>query len=892
MKCLKRCCLLVVVSLTLACCTLASARAQPADVAELDRRWNELRRTGRHAEALQVGLQLLAAFEQTVAPDDPRLGYALFDIAEDYRVLSRTAEAVPLYKRAIAIWENALGPDHVGVGKILASLGATYDLDGRYAEAEPVYKRAIAIAEKSGNPRLIGITLNNLAVHYAEQGRYADAIPLGERALAYMTRALKPDDPNLATELDNLALNYHRTGRDKEAELLFNRALAISKNAVRRGGANQSAEWHLATALEPVATLYRDQGHYADAEKLYQQALALKVKWFGPDHFTLAPTLNDLALLYRKQGRYAEAEMFDKQSLAIAEKSFGPNALYTVQALNELTLTYDEQRRYADALPLVRESIAHGSATTEAALPALFGAQAGGVINADEALDDGLNVVQRANQSSTGEALKALAVRLSSGSDRLAELVRRDQDLAAEAKSFDKQIIAAVSAAPSQRDPVAEQSIRDRISVIAKQRDELGGVFAREFPDYAALSRPQPLTVKDIQPLLAEEEALVVIALGGRSYVWAITRSKAEWKELGVTADEVSKQVSSLRALLDVANSKPFDAKASFALYQKVLGPVEDVLRAKPRLNLVLSGALTSLPPQVLVTQDPAGKELKNVDWLVRQRAITILPSVESLKVLRGKSVIAAAEKPLIGFADPVFSAEQPTLRVAASVTASRGIQGTVANVTALKTALPALPETAEELTKVAAYVHANPADVIVGRDATERRVKQSKLDQYRIVYFATHGLLAGEVANFAKLNVEPALVLSLPDQPTELDDGLLTASEVAQLKLNAEWVVLSACNTASGDKPGAEALSGLARAFFYAGSRSLLVSNWVVETDSTVALMTGTFAALAADPRLSHAEALQKSMLAMISSTQHPEWADPKYWAPFVVVGEPAKPH
>jgi CHAT domain-containing protein len=119
-----------------------------------------------------------------------------------------------------------------------------------------------------------------------------------------------------------------------------------------------------------------------------------------------------------------------------------------------------------------------------------------------------------------------------------------------------------------------------------------------------------------------------------------------------------------------------------------------------------------------------------------------------------------------------------------------------------------------------------------------------------------------------------------------------LTASEVAQLKLNAEWVVLSACNTASGDKPGAEALSGLARAFFYAGGRSLLVSNWVVETASTVALMTGTFAALAGDPKLSHAEALQKSMLAMIGSTQHPEWADPKYWASFVVVGEPAKPH
>jgi CHAT domain-containing protein len=124
-------------------------------------------------------------------------------------------------------------------------------------------------------------------------------------------------------------------------------------------------------------------------------------------------------------------------------------------------------------------------------------------------------------------------------------------------------------------------------------------------------------------------------------------------------------------------------------------------------------------------------------------------------------------------------------------------------------------------------------------------------------------------------------------------DDGLLTASEVAQLKLNADWVVLSACNTASAEtnKPGAEALSGLARAFFYAGARSLVVSNWEVNSDSAVVLLTGTFAAIAADPKLSHAQALQKSMLAMIDNPQRPDWADPKYWAPFVVVGEPAKP-
>ena len=194
-----------------------------------------------------------------------------------------------------------------------------------------------------------------------------------------------------------------------------------------------------------------------------------------------------------------------------------------------------------------------------------------------------------------------------------------------------------------------------------------------------------------------------------------------------------------------------------------------------------------------------------------------------------------------------------------------------MADLAEFKKALPPLPETATELKKVADSVHANKADLFIGVEATETRVKQEKLDQFRIVYFATHGLLAGEVADFAKLNAEPALVLSLPEHPTEFDDGLLTASEVAQLKLNADWVVLSACNTASAEKPGAEASVG--------SSACLLLRRCTI--DHCIQLGSkfrqhrradgDTFAAIANDPKLSHAEALRKSMLAMINNTRRP---------------------
>jgi CHAT domain-containing protein len=155
----------------------------------------------------------------------------------------------------------------------------------------------------------------------------------------------------------------------------------------------------------------------------------------------------------------------------------------------------------------------------------------------------------------------------------------------------------------------------------------------------------------------------------------------------------------------------------------------------------------------------------------------------------------------------------------------------------------------------------------------------------YRVVYFATHGLLAGEVKGLG----EPALALTLPAKPSDLDDGLLTASEVAQLKLNSDWVVLSACNTAAGDKPGAEALSGLARAFFYAGARALLVSHWAVDSDAATRLTTETFDVLRKDPNLGRAEALRRAMLAYMNDTTDPLSAYPALWAPFVVVGEGA---
>jgi CHAT domain-containing protein len=214
--------------------------------------------------------------------------------------------------------------------------------------------------------------------------------------------------------------------------------------------------------------------------------------------------------------------------------------------------------------------------------------------------------------------------------------------------------------------------------------------------------------------------------------------------------------------------------------------------------------------------------------------------------------------------------------------------QGGVADLVALRE-LPSLPETAAELASLARATGADPkADLLLGAQATEARVRRLLAGEpRRVVVFATHGLVAGELTGLA----EPALVVTPPpgEAGGEADDGLLTASEIASaLRLDADWVILSACNTAAPDgTPGALGLSGLAKAFFYAGSRALLVSHWAVYSTAAVRLTTRTLDELAKHPVIGRAQAHRRAMLALLDDASEPSFAHPAFWAPFVVVGE-----
>jgi CHAT domain-containing protein len=184
----------------------------------------------------------------------------------------------------------------------------------------------------------------------------------------------------------------------------------------------------------------------------------------------------------------------------------------------------------------------------------------------------------------------------------------------------------------------------------------------------------------------------------------------------------------------------------------------------------------------------------------------------------------------------------------------------------------------------MALTLKARPDRLWLQERATETQVKRLDLSRYRTLAFATHGMVAGEIQGMS----EPGLILTPPRIASYDDDGYLSASEVAQLSLNADWVVLSACNTAAADgSAGAEGLSGLAKAFFYAGARSLFVSHWPVGSQATVPLTTVMLQIHESQPGLGKAEAHRRSMMQLLHAANQPNYAHPAFWAPFVVVGE-----
>jgi CHAT domain-containing protein len=318
------------------------------------------------------------------------------------------------------------------------------------------------------------------------------------------------------------------------------------------------------------------------------------------------------------------------------------------------------------------------------------------------------------------------------------------------------------------------------------------------------------------------------------------------------------------------------------------MDPLSEQLKDIRHLIIHANGPLASLPFAVLTTAAPVANDRPgpSTPWLSRRHAFSYAPSLHGFVALRTQSARKRAPKPFLGIGNPVLTGGVGPTTAALDRLAGNCRADQPAPAEQIR-ALARLPDTEVEIKGVAKLLApAAQSPWLLGGQAKEEALRGLGLDQYRVLYFATHALLPGEL----RCQSEPALVLTPPQQTAKgrPSDGLLQASEIANLRINADMVVLSACNTAGGNRgSGGEALSGLAESFFYSGARSLVVSHWQVPSEPTSRLMKDFFGRLSAEGSPSSAQALREAQLAMSAS---PKSAHPFYWGAFVIVGDGAR--
>ncbi len=912
---------------------------------------------GRRSEAEPLVKRALASLERVLGPDHPSTLTSVNNLASLYWDQGRNNEAEPLLKRALAANERQLGPDHPATLTSGNNLAELYKTQERYAEAEPLFKRVLAARERVLGPDHPSTltSLDNLAGLYQNQRRYAQAGLLYKRALSASERVLGSEHPQTLSTANELAGLYYEQQDWAHAAELWRRNTAAIAGRVQRGAQStgqpllgkkkseaEREKWQFENLVKVV---HRLAPNAKDARETFETAqwaqsseaaaslaqMAARGATGDPALASLVRERQDLLDEWQKRDARRNAalgqEAAKRDPQAEAENGARLSAIDArIKEIDrELAAKFPDYAVLTNPAPLAAEQVQALLGPDEALVLFLETEEGNGAPE-----ETFIWVVTKTDmrwvRSDWGAPMVPIAVQyLRCGLDDAAwedencspfvALSYTDADRAAgKPLPFD---LALSNELYRELFGQAEDLIKGKQLLIVPS----GSLAQLPFQTLVtalpadAVSSQTPSEVswlgalaKNLTP--AERQALKLPEGRGTRIVNAFSEGPAA--EAGLKPGDIllsfeGKDFGEFRKLTEAIRTYPPDSKVQFRVSRNGAEFTAAVTLGRNELQV----------PRPLAPGD------KNIAWLIREHALTVLPAVSSLKALRRVARPSAASKPMIGFGNPLLDAhlllngnpehdaaiktrvqsaaenqrctDTPSQRVAALTGEHRGLaplgmRGGLADLEFLRGQNP-LPETAQELCEVARDLSADGDEIRLGARATEREVKHlsetGQLAQYRAVHFATHGALAGQVQGSA----EPGLLLTPPQAASEEDDGYLTAPEIAGLKLDADWVILSACNTAAGGAQGAEALSGLARAFIYAQARALLVSHWEVDTDAAVKLITGAMKRLAADKRMGRAEAMRQSMLALIDGGEpqeaHPQEAHPAFWAPFVLVGE-----
>ena len=811
-----------------------------------------------YAKAETFYQRSLAINEKALGPDHQLTATSLNNLAQVYKEMGDYARAEPLLQRSLKINEKALGAEHPDTANILHNLADLYDSMGDYAKAEPLYQRSLAIIEKalgSEHPNTAN-SLNSLAAFYASLGDYARAEPLYQRSLGIREKALGPEHSSTALSLNNLGELYREMGDYAKAESLYQRSLKIFEKAV--GPEHPST----ALSLNNLAELYTKMGDYAKAEPLYQRSLHIREKVLGSQHPDTALSLNNLAGLYLRTGDYARAEPLYQRSLKIIEKVLGPDHPNTAASLNNLALLYGEMGNTEEQLRLARlaqraeekilsnvlsftseqQRLAFQKTTRPYTLPAILG-------NGPELAQ----LILRRKGIVLDSLLEDRLVAETSNDPRQRETINQ-------LRAAKQQLMQLLLEVPKDVSQTAVTKRETEKKELSRKVEELEGGLGRQVAGLGRARRALSLTVAQVQTALGPGATLIELLryeryLGKNKFephygAVVIGRGgEPKWIPLGA-ASEIERNVrlyqKSVRGYTD---ERTLDG-ALHSLNAQVWAPIEKALPVETKTIIISpDGDLSFVSFATLLGADNK--------FVAEQYSIRYAASGRDL-LRESKSSLSSTT---VVFANPDFKNNGFTQTSKLTVSASlRSMEMR----DLLHLSLPPLPGTEAEA-KALEKREKKSVKVFLAADASEASLRQ--LPAPAVLHLATHGFFLPEVESsdnttdpLQGAQPRPKGKLSNPmhrsglalagaqntlsawshgEVPPTDNDGILTAEEVGGLKLEGtQLVVLSACDTGSGEARAGEGVMGLRRGFIQAGAKNLLMTLWPISDETTVQIM------------------------------------------------------
>jgi len=873
---------------------------------------------GRYSEAESLFTEALQVIQSALGKSQ-----SLSSLAVVYSSMGRYEEAELLINEALQVTELAFGKNHPNYCISLNNLAELYRTIGRYAEAEPLYIEALQLIESTMLKDIpeYGTILNNLALLYTSMGRYAEAESLYIKALQIIATAQRKDHPNFGTILNNLALLNKIVGHNSDAELLYKEALQISESTLGKGHPIYGVN------LSNMALLHISIGRYSEAEPLLKEALQNAETVLGNDHPEYGKSLNNLAALYQSMGRYSEAEPLYKEALQVTEKSLGKDHPEYGKCLNNLAELYISMGRYEETEPLFLQAneVIHNNINH--AFMGLSEKEKKQYLQTVKPYFKIYHsfVLRRKFTNPSITSLSYNNILINKGMLLQSSLDLRKKILQGEDRILRfifylwlgiKNKLSVLYSLPIEKRYVSTDSLEIRANGLEKELN-------REVSAFRQQTQALQLQWEDVKHSLSENEAAIeFISFRYRNdtawtdptlYAALVLRAEDEYPHMIELFEEKQLQkllaksttsdegfIGDLYATRGVGVVNSAQTFKGDSLYQLIWQPLDSLLEGTQTVYFSPSGLLH----QIAFAALPYGEDSLLIDRYQ-------LHQVSSTRVLAQENTPSPEESLSAAlFGGILYDTDTTELLAMVDNVDSRGISSSYIPEEAMRSnQLSYLPGTAEEVQNIADQFKEQglATQLFTGNAALEEQfMALGEGSSPTILHIATHGFFFPDVKDtlqrkelLASFN-EQLQVYRLTDDPLRraglllsganhtwlgetipqgLEDGILTAYEVAQLNLsNTELVVLSACETGLGEVQGSEGVYGLQRAFKMAGANHLIMSLWKVPDKETQEMME-LFYQYYLQEHLPIREAFRKAQQVMR------EKYAPYYWAAFVLV-------